>query len=220
VFLGRRGILFLPLESSGFVRQGVAKMSQSTSGVQQWQTWRVGTETDGALLTDYKPSDLNATYLSRMISIHPGTVIALRAMGLGGDGHGIQIVISGWMNPHRRQRGQLSSGPGQRLWRGNLLLGATVWGAADVPFFDRPTDWPSGVYREVNNWNSGSGGGYDYPGVTKIGTGSAHLMVLLPTLGYTHLLMEFTGPADAVTIATRLGVVWREAVRGVVAKTL
>ena len=176
----------------------------------QWRTLRAITSGLAAdtLLTDYKPADLTAAVLAKTASIAPATAVALRAFGLGDNNDTVDAVLTGFMDPNSK----FTSSLGHRLWRGQLILGnkeVTVapladgkWGAA-------------AAWREVDTWDQAAVGGYNPAGATRLEVADQEAVLLLPTLGYSLLLLEVA----ALTGTTGFGVLWRPAAVASIVRT-
>ena len=175
-------------------------------GITQWQTWRL-VSTDDTFLTDYKAADVTDAVKKKMIGIYPATAIIIRAFGKDTNADDATVVISAWMDISKPKGG----GPGHRLWRGSLIcgsksyshapLGDGKWGSADTWF-------------DVDTFNVAAAGGYDMAGATRLdsvfvgGTADQESVLLLPTLGYTHLLIEVIDLGGAAEM-TEIGFIWR-----------
>lgn len=172
--------------------------------IRRWQPWRevVSTALD-TVLTDYKPADLTAAVRAKMLAVKPSTVIALRAWGVGADGNDFTLTLSGWMDP------KVEPGAGHRFFSNNVLLGAKVMAGAVVLHDPRP-GFPgtSAVWREADDWVATPT--YNDFNCVDIEGASTHAILLVPTLGYTHLLAEIS----AMTTMTRVLLMTREIVRG------
>ncbi len=187
----------------------------SIQGYRQWQTARVIT-TEDTLLTDYKPADVTAAVFAKMISVHPATAIMLRVLGKDTDNDSAELVISGWMAKEEPK----GVGPGHRLWRGKIQLGSKSW--AGVPLDDGM--WgASATWFEVDIWDdTTSAADYDMVEATVLGfdavapsstrlsdpIANQESCLLLPTLGYSHLLLEIRDIGGAGEM-TEIGLLWR-----------
>lgn len=169
----------------------------------QWQTARVITSaaTEDTLLTDYKPSDVTTLDASgKMISVHPATAVMLRAWGTNTDNDTCTLTVSGWFRQPSQGGSNLFS-PGQRLWKGTLTLGAKSM-ASTIPIEDGK--WPSATWFEVDTWTATS----DPTGATSIATADHASVLLLPTLGYSHLMFEITDKDGTSTEMSTVGIAW------------
>lgn len=180
----------------------------STLPYTQWQTARASIVAADTPLTNYKPTDLTDAVRAKMFGIHPATAILLRAFGVGAATNSATIIISGWMRPG----GKFGSGPGHRLWRGNVVLGSKSL-AGELPNNDKK--WLAGTYLEASDWDPTLGSGYDPTVATEVAVANQEAVLLLPTLGYTDILIE----AAALTTLTNIGLLWRPALTGGVMKT-
>lgn len=169
----------------------------------QWQTARVVDDaTEDTILTAYKPSDITATIKNtKMISIHPATAIMLRAWGKDTDNDTATVTISGWFHQPQSGSSQIFS-PGHVLWKGTVTLGARSM-SSTIPIEDGK--WgAAATWFEVDTWTSSA----DPVGATAILTADHGGVLLLPTLGYTHLLFEFTNKDGTGTEMSALGIAW------------
>ena len=164
----------------------------------QWQTVRVVTAADTAL-TDYKPDDITAAVKLKMISVYPANAILLRGFGQDTADQVSGLKISGWMNPLKPN----GTGPGYLLWSGVLKLGAFASGWAGIPITDGK--WgASATWLEVDAWTQTAGSTEQLAGLA-LQKADSQSCLLLPTLGYTHLLFEFVATLDM----TKVGLIWR-----------
>lgn len=169
-------------------------------GFLQWQTWRI-VASDDTLLTDYKPADLTAAVKAKTIGVYPATAIIVRAFGKDTDNDSATVVISGWMDVGLKKGG----GPGQRLWRGQLLCGSKSFSHAPL----NDGKWgAAATWFDVDTWNEGATSGYDLAGASRLEIANQECALILPTLGYTHLLVEVTD-LDGANEMTEIGFVWR-----------
>lgn len=159
------------------------------------------TATD-TLLTNYEPGDLTAAVRSgKMISIHPATAIVMMAMGTNAANEQADFVISGWMDPN------LAPGPGFRLIDGHFILGSKSTGAAKEPI----PGWGADTWLHADIWAEVT---TSVANTTPLNTVNRESLLLLPTYGFTHLLLEFN-----VLTTTQVSVAWRPAVMGEVLET-
>ena len=181
-------------------------MSRDISNIKQWRLWRDVVVKD-TFLTDYKPADFDSVVQSKSVYALPGTVLAVRAWGLGSVGWDNTIRFSGWMDPNSSR----GSGPGQVLWAGNTQLGTRVFSSADVLY----TGGSPQTWRTVDRFATGSASLYANPSVLGGGGIPAHddSLFLLPTLGYPYILCEINNIGDG-GYPTRLTILVREAMRG------
>lgn len=184
-------------------------MSVDVSHITRWTPWRDVSSSETPL-TDYVPSDLSAAVKAKMLAVTPGSMIAIRAWGLGSDNDQAEIIISAWMDPEK------DAGPGQRLWRGDLILGAHEFSAAKA-LYTGPVSTTLTVartWREVDTWDkTGGTGPFDAIGDVVQITGGGHCIALFPTFGYTHLLAEILDIGGG-SEATRVALMAREIARG------
>jgi hypothetical protein len=177
----------------------------------QWRTWRTQTTAPAdTLLTKYQPSDVTAALKLKMIPLEVGvSIVALRAFGRSAAAQICDVVISGWMDLRTPSQGMDTSLPnvgcGHRLFRGRLTLGTKTIDAGQVPTDDRK--WgATAAWLEAIGWDATLGGGYNPVGAEVVSVANQEAVLLLPTLGYKSLLIEFDATA---TTMTALGALWR-----------
>jgi hypothetical protein len=187
-----------------------------TSPYTQWQTARAGVVAVDTPLTNYKPADLTAAVRAKMFSIHPATAILLRAFGIGSNNDSGSFILSGWMKPDKPRIGGVQScGPGHRLFRGAFILGNKSLGGG-LPSEDKK--WLAGTYLEVDTFDPALGSGYNPVGATRLEQADQESVLLVPTLGYTDILIEVPS-LTLVGSVTNIGFLWRPATVGGVIKT-
>lgn len=170
-------------------------------GVTQWQTWRV-VSSDDTLLTDLRPANLPTD--NRRISVHPFTAIAIRAFGKDTDNDDFEVRISGWMDSSKKN----GAGPGQRLWRGDFMLGSENFGGASIQPLDDGKWGAAAIWFEVDTFNSAATSGYNaVDAVERLG-GNTN-MLIFPTLGYHFLVLEVDIDGGDGTAGTELGIMWK-----------
>lgn len=169
-------------------------------GIKQWQTARAPITSDDTFLTDYKPADA-AGALARMISVHPATGVALRILGKDTDADDATIAISGWMAPDRT-----GTGPGQRLWEGVVTLGSKSWSGIPLDDHDK---WgaAAATWFEVDTYTLTAD--HDPMSIPIIEIPNKEACILVPTLGYTHLLLEIKD-LGGVGEMTECGIIYRQ----------
>ena len=175
--------------------------------LQEIRQWRMGRFTDAAdsALTDYKASEFSTLLRQgRILNVAHHAAIAMRAWGQGTSGNVNQIVLVGWMSLNTKT----GCGPGQKLWKGNLVLGTHE-------LDENPTahgEWTKGVagssFYEMSDWDSSVAGGYDITGSVELQTAQQSLL-LLPTLGYPFLSLEVPTLGS-----TNMGILFRGASKG------
>lgn len=166
------------------------------SQVTQWQTARVVTAADTPL-TDYRPAELTTAVKAKMFSVAPASGILLLPLAIGNDNHTNVIQLSGWMDPNKPH----TSGPGIHLLTGcTITLGTSVWGTTDVPLADGK--WVTGVYRFADTFTitANACGAVEFDASAS----NRRAMLLIPTLGFTHLLLEVS-----TLNSTKIGFLWR-----------
>lgn len=152
---------------------------------------------EDTLLTDYKPSDISAAEKAKMISVHPATAVFLRFFGKDTANDTGKIYISGWMPPDAEK----GPGPGHRLWSATLTLGAKTW--SEAPLSD--SKWDGGPWFEVDTIVDIA----DAVGTTIYAVADQENGVIVPTLGYTHLLFHARDITGGGTEMTEIGILWR-----------
>lgn len=179
-----------------------------------WRTLRppVSSAAADTPLTDYKPSDVTNAVFDKMASVHPATAILIRAFGQGSNDGTVLLRLSGWMHPrlNKQVAATINAGPGQRLLQGTVILGNKPW--TGTPIGDGK--WDNGTWREVDTWplpltavtDSAVNLGYPIDAVRDADLADKETCLLLPTLGYTHILAEISGHAAG---ATTLGLLYR-----------
>lgn len=169
-------------------------------GIKQWQTARAPVTSDDTLLTDYKPADAAAA-LVRMIAVHPATAIALRVLGKDTDGDDATLTISGWMDP-----GRSGQGPGQRIYTAVVTLGSKSW--SGIPLDDH-NRWgaAAATWFEADTFTAVTD--HDPMSIPVIEIPNKEACLLIPTLGYTHLLLEITD-LGGVGEMTECGLIYRQ----------
>jgi len=189
--------------------------------VQQWQTARIllaGAE--DTLLADYKPEDLSDVVKAKMIGIAPATAIMMRGFGQNAANETCKVTISGWMNPGKKK----TAGPGYRLVDFTAVLGNHS--ASMIPLLDGKWGATAATWFEVDTWTivrdhvgrqaEDGAGAYEVIGPVIIDSaGDNHAAdtescILIPTLGYTHLLVELSGKDGTTGVESMaFGLIWR-----------
>ncbi len=141
--------------------------------VHAWRLWRqwVGGAAEDTI-GSYGPDDKPTTGL---IGVGGCRAIALRIFGKDADNETGTITIIGWNN----------NGPGQVLWQGQVILGATVFDEKVIP----GTVVAAGNWFEVDTYDSS--GGSNACGA-QVFDGGAQALLMVPTLGYTDLDIRAT----------------------------
>lgn len=164
----------------------------------QFGNWRrpVSTSTDEtSFITDFQSGNYVATSPvgseQWVLPTDNLAALAVRMLGTGNADTKAFVQISGWNGPTSEQGGRT---PGQVLWQGQVLLGAQS-SATSQPL---PT-WLSGTYREVDVFDdslkSASAAGSN-PSGAMVYAGGTGAMLLVPTLGYTRLILEMIIPGS------------------------
>lgn len=159
-------------------------------------------DTKDTFLADYREANFNGN-IAFPTDGYPG--ILLRAFGKDTENDSALIKISGWM--HDSGYGKHGTGPGQRLFEGELQLGALT--NASIPELGVAATW-----YEVDRWSNDGDllGGIpsgSNSGCRQIG-GPADFeqaMLLVPTAGYTQIMVELKTTGG--TPVTELGILGR-----------
>lgn len=181
-----------------------------------WRTLRAPVTSVETPLTSYKYSEfVTAQAAGKVVAVHPASAILIRFFGTDAANEAADVIISGWMSPDVPYRGGAKdTGPGHRLWRGLVTLGAKSI-ATFVPIPDGP-NWASGTWLEADTISAAAVGDYDMVGDVVLdavtatdGIADQESCLILPTLGYTHLLTEVV-----LGTAASLGAIYRPISRG------
>jgi hypothetical protein len=183
----------------------------------RWQNARapLAVASNDTPLTNYEQADLVDAVQKKMIGVDPYSTIMVRVFGTDAANETGDIIVSGWMHPFT----QTGANFGHRLARMLVTLGSK--GVAKPP-----TNLPDGAggkwaasgttYLEADTYATGGGGDYDMVGVkildsalTATGIANQEACVIIPTLGYSHLLFEIVS-----NTAASLGIIWRPIGRG------
>lgn len=183
-------------------------MTADLRAIQNWKTWSFfPTTTEVTISRGSTPAGSLGTASRKTVVIYPYSAVALRMFGKNTDGDTATILIRGYMDP----LSSLESGPSQELWYGQVALGPESsssqilidgrWGAAATWF-------------DVDAYDiSGVSGGHNAANAVVVGGGN-NAMLLLPTLGYSHIRID-NGDMDGTgTEMTELGVLYREIAMG------
>ena len=177
----------------------------SISGFQRWQTGRIVTSAD-TYTTNLGPDNFD-NLTGKMIGIHPATAIALLFIGQDAADEVFGIQISGYCDPKNT-----GPGPGVRLYKADCTLGASTF--SDIPLDDKK--WGASATWLFTD-TIDTTGGYNENSTQLIGTNGAdrETMLLVPTLGFTHILVEIGNTSGAAFTTAKVGFMWRETIRGV-----
>lgn len=160
----------------------------------QWQTARAPVTAADTALTDYIPSELSAAVKLKMFSVYPATGIILRFFGKDAADEVSDVKLTGFMDFGTKN----GPGPGQHLWNGTVTLGAFSW--SGVPITDGK--WGAdATWLEADTITDG----LDMVGVTEVNSTDLMSMLVVPTLGYTQILIEFVATFNVAAI----GALWR-----------
>ena len=171
------------------------------NGTRAWQTWLTNAVEDDhtalnpAVMTGLKPGNRVS---AQSIAVNAARAIALRMFGQDTNNDTATIDLVGWMGAKK-----FTSGPGQVLWSGQVILGANT--ASIIPNADGR--WgAAATWFEVDTFDS-SGGHNLAAAVIRAFDGSA--IILLPTLGYSHIQMTVTDIGGSSPEMTKLNGLWR-----------
>ena len=167
----------------------------------QWKTWRIVT-TEDTLITDWGSSNL--TDATKVIAVRPYSAIMIRCFGEGVENDTANIYITGWMGDVASPPLEVGRGPGQRLIASTAILGATT--TTDDILDDGK--WP--VITETEGWREVDvyGLATNAPSAAAF-AGNAQTSLVIPTLWYTHLMLEVFN-IDGTDEPTTFGVIWRD----------
>jgi len=178
-------------------------MPVGIQGVRNWQTWRTDITAADTFITEFKPADYDST---KGISVHPFTAIVVLPLGVGDDGDGLDMRITGFMTA--AIKGGSGPGPGMPLVHATLTLGA-VGAASWLPVSENTAGplWTARAWDFFKEYSST--GKYEVSGFVEHPTAVLNQRAfIMPTMGFTNLMLEvdtFTG-ASAITF---FGMLWR-----------
>jgi len=156
-----------------------------------WQTWQGPFTAVHTPITTFEPGD---HVPAQSISVTPYTAIQFMPLCLADDDEIIDIKVIGYMSPHVEN----GAGPGQPLFFGQLTAGDVVMTAA-VPLTDGK--WAEGAWRFFDTIDVATTIWFDDVSISFRGSaasgGSGQGSILIPTLGYTELMLEVLDPAGA-----------------------
>ena len=175
-------------------------MPYGIQGVMNWQTWRTEVSAADTGITTFEPTDLSAT---KSISVTPYTAIILLPLVVGDAvaADAVDVKIIGYMASHVEK----GAGPGQALWFATLKVPAAspVSMSSAIPLSDGAWVSRNWTFFEDADFTSK----YDEVSSVEIGgTVSKQLSILLPTVGYTTLMMEITSLTGTNPV---FGCMWR-----------
>lgn len=182
---------------------------------QGWRTLRAPVSSSDTPLTSYKYSEFaTAQDAGKVAGVWPATAVLIRFFGTDDANEAADVIISAWMSPDQPYRnGTKDTGPGHRLWRGLVTLGAKSI-ASFVPIPDG--NWSSATWFEADTIDAETAGtDYDMVGDVRLdssmtdGIADQESCLILPTLGYTHLFMEVV-----LGTAASLGALYRPIAHG------
>lgn len=165
-----------------------------------WQSLRKPvSSTDSFTMTTYTPNQVTQAIKDLMVDVSPAGAIAIRGFGTDAANEVATVIISGWMDPSSKG----GVGPGHRLWTGTFILGSKT--ATFTPIAGGDSKWPSAAYLEVDLLTATDALAFKALDGTITGyAANQEGMLILPTFGYTHLLMDIT-----LTSAASFGAIWR-----------
>ena len=167
----------------------------------QWQKWRSDVVADDTFSTNYAPAEYAALTASKVVSVKPWSMVAVRAWGKAAASKTATVRISGWM-AYNATRGDSHAGPGQVLWTGVCTTGA-------ITFTERPIkdqNFTETAWFEVSDWSAVASGDFNACNARQIREGG-QCMLLIPTCGYCELLLEVKDLAGAGEM-TAFGAAW------------
>ena len=168
-----------------------------------WRSMRAPVSAKETALADYGPARLTAELEAKMVCVSPATAIVIRGFGLDAANEQVDaLTFSGWC--FKTIEG--STSPGQILWRGTAILGASAWATAGIPHTRRPGrgGWNEEQWLEVDTWTAPT---YNYIKAQHLNSTDETSCMILPTLGYTHILAEIC--EDTSFTVAQFGLVWR-----------
>lgn len=158
-----------------------------------WQPGRV-VDANDTEITNYKPS---AFVFAKALPVFPYSLIRMRVFGTTSGGT-TQFKISGWM-----ENAQRGTGPGLVLWKGTTTLGTVNYG--EVPLAGPKALFSGTAWYEGATMTTIGGGEHNAGQGVVIGDGTLQAMLLLPTLGFSRLLVEILSGA---TGGAKRGFIW------------
>lgn len=168
-------------------------MSVGIQGVMNWQTWQGPFSASHTAVTEFEPGDLVA---AQSVSVTPYTAIMFMPLCVDTDDNEfIDIKMIGYMASHTES----GAGPGQPLFFGRLTAGDVVMSSDARPLSDGK--WKEGVWRffdtlDVTTTVWFNDNAVDFRGSAASG-GSGQGSLLIPTLGYTTLMLEVLDPGGS-----------------------
>lgn len=176
----------------------------------RWQNARAPVASSDTPLTNYHSDDLDAAAKKKMIAVKPASAVMLRAFGTDADDEAADVIVSGWMHPFT----QTGANFGHRLVRMLVTLGSKGVAKAPSDLQDGAKGkWASSgtTYFEADTYDPATAGtDYDMTGITRLdtsltdGISNQEAGVIIPTLAYTHLLIEVV-----LGTAASMGLIWR-----------
>jgi len=175
-------------------------MPTGIQGVMNWQTWITEISAAHTAITTFEPGDLVA---AQSISVTPWTAIVFLPLVVGDAvaADAVDVKIIGYMASHVEN----GAGPGQALFFSTLKVPAaspTSMSSA-IPLTDGPWVSRNWTFFEDADFTS------KYNAVSSVeigGSVSKQLSILLPTVGYTTLMMEVTNLTGTNPV---FGCMWR-----------
>ncbi len=175
----------------------------------RWQNARAPTDSSDTPLTNYEQADLVTAVKNKMIGVKPYSAVMLRAFGTNAGNEAADVIVSGWMHPFT----QTGANFGHRLVRMLVTLGGknVAKPPSNLPDAAGKKWAASGTaYFEADTFDPSAANDYDMVGITRLDTSMTdgivdqEAAVIVPTLGYTHLLIEIV-----LGTAASMGLVWR-----------
>ena len=166
-------------------------MPVGIQGVLNWQTWQGPFTAAHTAITTFEPGDKVA---AQSISVTPYTAIMFLPLCLADDDEVIDIKVIGYMAPHV----ETGAGPGQPLFFGQITASDVVMSSAQ-PLTDGK--WASANWRFFDAIDLITTIWFDDVTIVERGSvasgGSGQISFLIPTLGYTELMLEVLDPGGS-----------------------
>jgi hypothetical protein len=181
-------------------------MAGDLHGLRAWKHWRAPVTSDDPALD----LDINAGgVVAQTIGVHPYTAVLVQMLGKDTENDSATVTIVGWMDPSTRAQ----YGPPTNLWKGQVLLGSQMDGSVSPPII-APEKWGAGPWWRTDTFDiSGVAGGHNLANAAVLSGGTEALLVV-PTLGFTHLQMHIADVGGGGTEMTTVGAIYRPIAMG------
>ena len=178
-------------------------MTADLRAITSWKTWHPPVAEDDGILSLIPNSNLNGS----IIGVLPYSAVGIRIFGKNSAADTAIMQIVGRMDVGTK----VGSGPPQSLWKGQIKL--TSSGTSGVPLNDNK--WGStATWFDVDVFDiAGASAGHNAAN-SVILSGSGDALMILPTLGYSHLVMHFSDVGGGGTEMTEVGSLYREIAMG------